>query len=348
MFVYLVLAYLTFFPQSRTEMVKLPLSDHGSLNIILLAMLLFILLFVRWVHQIPPFFQWLLKSGRLESRYDDLPGDFERYLQDYQKTLLSKREPLFLSLVVLGVFIALAQWAGIAHYLIGFFTPRAVLAFALLLLATLLCLFMAGQAGWMSFVTGRQIGKLPLLFNIKVQPRHSDKCGGLRPLGKFCFESALPLIVAGLILAIVPSLRLMHIQIDEDDVLAIMSASMIFGFLAPLTVLAIFMPLWHIHLEMLERKNAHEDDFASRVMRLEEIIREHTTEKGDLKKAEAAKQKLEILQTINPDMQPYPVWPFNFTMTLLAALSPQIVQTLAGVILKSHEFVSAWLAAPSN
>lgn len=350
LFMYAVVAYLTFFPENKWvaplqitnphlidklggDTVILPLKHYGSINMIVLGMILLILLLIRWHHQIPALFQWLWESGRLELPDGDLKIEFEGYLQDYQRALLSRKEPLTISLFLVLLFVGIGLWAGIPRFLTSHFTPLAVVALTILVLIGLLCLFMAGQGGWISFVTGRQIGKLPREFSIKIQPRHSDKCGGLKPLGDFCFDAALPLIGGGLILATVPILHL-----DIDDVLSIMSASIILAFFAPLTIIAVFTPLWQFHVVMTEQKMIYEDAFASQAMGLEKIIRDHTTEDGDLKKAETAKEKLEILQTVNPEKTPYPVWPFRFTNTILAAFSPQILQALTGVIAKAYEF----------
>jgi hypothetical protein len=350
LFMYAVVAYLTFFPENKWvaplqitdphliyklggDTVILPLKHYGSINIIFLAMILIFVLLIRWHHQIPVLFQWLWENGRLELQDGDLRIEFEQYLQDYQRALLSRKEPLIISFFLLLGFVAIGLWAGIPQFLTSHFTPLAVVVLTILVLMGLLCLFMAGPAGWIGFVTGRQIGKLPHKFSIKIQPRHSDKCGGLKPLGNFSFDAALPLIGGGLILATVPILHL-----DIDDVLSIMSASIIFAFFAPLTIMAVFTPLWQFHVVMTEQKMIYEDAFASQAMGLERIIRDHTTEDGDLTRAETAKEKLEILQTVNPEKTPYPVWPFRFTSTVLAVFSPQILQAITGIIAKAYEF----------
>lgn len=333
---YAVLAYLTFFPDnkwiaplhiSNPDLITylggdqiLVLKHYGSINIIFLGMIMLIVLLIRWHRQIPALFQWLWESGRLESKGGHLKIEFEQCLQDYQKALLSIKEPLIIGFSLPFIFIVIGLWAGIPGFLMSFFTPPVVALLTFLVLIGFLCLYMVGQAGWIGFVTGRQIGRLSRQFDIKIQLRHPDRCGGLKPLGGFCVEAALPFIGVGLILATVPILHL-----DIDDVLSIMATVVIFVFFGPLAVLAVFAPLWQIHLEMARQKMIYEDGFASQAMALEQIIRDHTTEKGDLKKAENAKAKIEILQSVNPEKASYPVWPFHLAPTVLAVFSPQII-----------------------
>ena len=81
---------------------------------------------------------------------------------------------------------------------------------------------------------------------------------------------------------------------------------------------------------MSQQKRIYEDTFATQEMELQQTIRIHTSETGDLKKAEVAKDKLEILQAVHPAKLSYPVWPFRFANTVLAIFSPQILQTAIG------------------
>lgn len=331
-----MLAYLTFIPDGSGFRI-LPLKHYGSINLILLAMISIVFLTIRWHHRIPVFFQWLWESGRLEARDGELGSEFERYLHEYQTALSSRKEPLAVGLLLVVLFLAISVWAGVFRFLFDFFTLPAAVLLTVQGLFGFFSLFLLGQAGWIAFVTGRQIANLSRLFRIKIQPRHPDRCGGLKAFGDFCLDAALPLVVGGLILAIVPTLYLLGLRIDLDDVLMVMAVSVLVVFFTPLTLISVFVPLWQIHVAMTGEKMNYEDAYASQAMELENIILEHTTEKGDLKKAAAAKEKLEILQTVNPKNNPYPVWPFPFTTTVLALLSPQLLQTIAGAVYEAYE-----------
>lgn len=329
--VYAVYAFMTFFPGREDQRILL-LRDYPSIHIILAGFILVILLAIRWRRRIPALFQWLWESERLEAQGGDLKSEFERYLQDYQKALLSRAEPLSISAFLCLLFIVIGSMAGIPRFLAAFFSPAAVIVLYATLLTGLLWLFMVGQLSWVFYVTGKHIGDLTRKFSIRIRPGHPDKCGGLKPLGDVCFEAAMPLIGGGLILSIIPILGW-----DIDRVLGLMATTIIFVLIGPLTALTVFLPLWNIHVEMAGQKRAHEDSFAAQAMTLEQIIRSQTDEKGDLRKAETAREKLEILQTVNPEKLPYPVWPFRFTSTVLALFSPQIAQTIVEMIVKIYE-----------
>jgi hypothetical protein len=331
MIVYAVYAFMTFFPGRGNNRILL-LLDYPSINIILVGFIFVMLFAIRWRHQIPSLFQWLWESDRLESPGGDLKYEFERYLQDFRRSLLSRAGPLAISLVLLLLFVLIGLSAGIPRFLDEFFTPMAVTSLYITLVVGLFWLFMIGQFSWLLYVTGMFIGKLTQTFSIKIQPRNFDRCGGLKPLGDFCFDAAIPLIGGGLILSTIPILNW-----DIDQVLSLMATTAIFVLIGPLTALTVFAPLWNIHREMTRQKMVYGDSFAIQAMALEQIIRVHTSEKGDLKKAETARQKLEILQTVNPEKITYPVWPFRFTSTVLALFSPQISQTIIEVAVKFYE-----------
>lgn len=339
LFLCVLLVYLTFFPNDDDFPQVLPLKHYGSINLILPAMILIILLTIRWHRRIPAFFQWLRGSRRLEARSGGLKKEFKIYLEEYQAALLSRKEPLTIGILLALLFLVMGLGAGIPKFIFtNFALPVAVLIMANMLFS-LIGFFALGQAGWIAFVTGRQIGYLPRRFKIRIQPRHPDQCGGLKTLGDFCLEAALPLVGGGFLLALIPTMRLLNMEIDRDPVLAIMAGSVVILFFMPLSLASVFAPLWQVHAAMTGEKMRYEDAFASQYNGLEAVILKHTTEKGDLKEAKAAKEKLETLQTVNPQNNPYPVWPFQFTKTVLTLISPQLLQTIPGAIYKVYQSI---------
>src|SRR3990172_9469348 len=108
-FVYLLLAAMTFFPGLGNLGIRV-LRSFPSFNIIFLGWIAVIVLTVRWRHKIPFIFQWLWESGRLGKQNADLKIEYNRFLQEYQETLLSKKNPLLigLSLVILFSLMAIA------------------------------------------------------------------------------------------------------------------------------------------------------------------------------------------------------------------------------------------------
>jgi hypothetical protein len=328
--VYAVYAFMTFFTGRGDHRILL-LKDYPSIHVILFGFILVIWLVIRWRHQIPSIFQWLWESKRLAARAGDLKYEFEQYLQDYQKALLSRIRPLSISICLLALFIIIGLWAGIPRFLAAFFSPMSVIVLYLTLFIGFFWIFMIGQLSWILYVTGRHIRALTQKFMITIQPGHSDRCGGLKPLGDFCFDAAVPLIGGGIILSTIPILNW-----DIDQVLSVMASAAIFVVIAPLTIMTVFIPLWNIHIEMTGQKRRYGDSFAIQAMTLEQIILLHTSEKGNIKKAEIAKDKLEILQTVNPGKISFPVWPFKFTGTVLTLFSPQIIQLIVEAVTKIY------------
>jgi len=338
--VYLFFAFMTFFPTISgisPEIIKehplfeqfstKVLTDYPSLNIIFLGWVFVILLSVQWRHKIPSFFQWLWENQRLGPKSEDLKREYESFLQGYQKTLLEKKNPLFISIGLMSLFALLLSALRYPQlfYLI-FSTIGTLLIFSIIIIA-FFWIFLIGLVVWLIITTCVYIGKLSQSFSIQIQPSHPDKCGGLKPLGDFCISTLMPLIVGGFFLTLIPILRL-----DASfDVWAIMSTFALFLVAGPLTFLTIYLALWNVHNEMVEHKRVYADKIAGQIIFLETEIFLNTKEDGDLLKAKIAKEKIEILQTLNPDKISYPVWPFKVVNTAILVFSPQILQTFAGV-----------------
>jgi hypothetical protein len=103
----------------------------------------------------------------------------------------------------------------------------------------------------------------------------------------------------------------------------------------PLIFITFFSPLWNIHRFMKASKRVAEDEFANRVASLEEQIRSHVDADGVIDKAKNARDKLEIIQAINPDKSGYPVWPFRASL-MITLFSPQLL-SIVGFGLSVYE-----------
>ena len=86
---------------------------------------------------------------------------------------------------------------------------------------------------------------------------------------------------------------------------------------------------------MLKCKREVEDDFANRIVKLEEKIRVLIDSNENIEKAKMARDKLEIIQAVNPNNSKYPVWPFRTTI-VFTIFSPQIL-SIAGFALSVYE-----------
>jgi hypothetical protein len=216
----------------------------------------------------------------------------------------------------------------VPQFLYFLFSPIGGFLFVVILLIALFWIFLIGLVGWLIVSTSIYIGKLTQRFSIQFHRSHPDGCGGLKPLGDFCFSAVTPLIVGGLFLTLIPVLRL-------DDLYLVMTLASTFALFlvaGPLTLLTIYLAFWNIHSSMVDHKMMYADQIAGQIIFLEKEIFFNTSETGELAKAKTAKEKLEILQSLHPDKVAYPVWPFKVTSTALLVFSPQILQTLIGIV----------------
>ena len=104
------------------------------------------------------------------------------------------------------------------------------------------------------------------------------------------------------------------------------------------TIAIFFLPLWNVHLEMARQKVTKEDEFSNEIMRLENQLQNSIRKENGWKIAKVAKEKIEILQVINPQETGFPVWPFRFNL-VISLFSPQILGVI-GTLLSLFDFFS--------
>ena len=118
----------------------------------------------------------------------------------------------------------------------------------------------------------------------------------------------------------------------EDTIL--FANVMLFTIFLPLTVITFFLPLWNAHREMVRQKTNYEDEFSNGILRLKNQLQTSIRKETGWEEAKVAKEKIEILQVLNPQSVGYPVWPFRYNL-VISLFSPQIlgvVSTINGVI----------------
>ena len=321
-----------------------------ELHVLFVGMIAVIGSFMRWQARIPKTFQWIMDTHRVRPGNGSLRQEYQQYLCEYQQALLSKRTHCALAGALPGLvmlfFLATGEPQGIIRARYWRYDPQFVAEFSIVFLGILLWGYLLGSGAQPLFVTGRTVKKLAQAFEVNIQPSHPDKCGGLKPLGDFCFSMALPVVSGGLALATIGvggSLSHLIGGIRSGNALfypaSIYSANVLLIVLgAPLAAIAFLVPLWDIHRNMVERKKEAEDGFANRVARLEREIRTYIDQEGELDKAKIAKEKLEIVQVLHPARVGYPVWPFRLGV-LVKLFSPQILSIVTGVV-SVYEFLS--------
>ena len=164
---------------------------------------------------------------------------------------------------------------------------------------------------WSLSISGWHISELSRAFEFRIEPVHPDHCGGLKALGNFCFGLASPLFI-GLVFYI-GVLFVMVMLSDVKDLATFLP--IIIGFVVvivilyvfPAAILAFFLPLWNIHMKMLEVREREEETYAANIAALREQIQALLSD-NQLEEAKAVKEKKELEEAI---YIPSPTWPFH-------------------------------------
>jgi hypothetical protein len=269
------------------------------------------LLVAYWSSCIPGAFRVLLENA--ESRVS--AEEQRAFLRSYSTMLHSNGRYVLIALYVLasGVFLVSVDWM-LAGRLPAVITAQD---FALWLMYVvwfpgfvLLAAGFTGACAWAMIVTAIFTNRSAEIYGIRVCGNHRDGCGGLEPLSQFCLASALPLIASGLLAAIVGS-HLVDLgfrdQVLEAQVRLVARITFIWN--AVISVFIFILPVWKVHLRMLEKRRAHQDKLASRIERLSARI-ERCLEADDLSGATTAKEWLSVLDATY-SRQDWPVWPIS-------------------------------------
>jgi hypothetical protein len=298
--------------------------------------------YLRWQSKIPEIFQWLFTAQRISAGTSS-KHDYLKFLTGYQN-MVSEGFRRYSFSILFCILILIFNWVDpdFVDYIEDGDNMDAMISIIKRIFGLLFWGYLSGLAIWPVFATGNQISKLSKQFKINIQARHPDRCGGLKPLGDFCFSMTLPIVIIGIILFLLAfgEIVLLEVSIvgfnfsETGETTILFANILLILFFLPLTVIAFFIPLWNIHREMTNQKMKYEEEFSAEIMRLEEQLRSSIRKENGLEKAKIAKDKMEILQTLNPNVIGFPVWPFRYKR-LFTLFSPQIlgvVSTILGLL----------------
>ncbi len=301
-----------------------------------------------WLEKVAPVFRWVVEEKLKTATAGEEPDSILSFLDDFQHTLFLRRGQRTAVLIAMGAVLVFNLMAGIPgqvqfYWLLGGLESR-LYAIGLLIVWVFgfaLWGLYAAFAAWPILVTARFLSRLTHEYQIRIQPAHPDNCGGLKPLGDFCFSMALPIVIGGLIGAI--------FSLGGSFLSGIIIGPVAFGEILPQTVmfvnallllvftpfsLAVFlMPIWNLHRHMAAFRQGLENDYADRVGTLEQALMDQLGEEGRLAEAKISAQKLELLRRLNPRMEGIPVWPFRWP-TVAKILSP-VLLNIGGFIFES-------------
>lgn len=269
------------------------------------------LLVAHWSHCIPGAFRVLLENAeRPISREEQ-----RAFLQSYSEMLRSNGRYLLIAFYLLGstAFLISVDWMMSVP-------PQPLLSSRSLVIWTayvvwfpgfvLLGAYLTGACAWAMIVTAIFTNRTAEIHGVRIWADHSDGCGGLEPLSQFCLASALPLIASGLFLAIVGS-HLLDLGFRnpaiEEHVRTVARTTFVWNALVSIVVFVV--PIWRVHLQMLEKRRVQQDKIASRLERLTAKM-ERCLEGEDLPGATTAKEWLTVLEAAYSH-QEWPTWPIS-------------------------------------
>jgi|CXWL01.1.fsa_nt_gi hypothetical protein len=303
-----------------------------------IALSFVVLLYNAWIKQIPDVFL-KIKGRFIKPRTQGkMPKNYDQFLREYLAGLRSPARYVVTLVFIASVFYVLVNMFAIPNRVssniksITLQDSLALFKFAYIavfyIISPVIWAYLAAVGAWIMSVTGWYVWKLPREFEIKVEARHPDKCGGLGFLGAFCLSFAFPILISTVFLGImglageVAGFRVSS-AISDGAVLALIFFAM------PLLYFAFFAPVWGIHNEMVVRGKEFLETGAKYIKQLEKKVDE-SIEKGNFSGAKDLSSELDSL--VSYYSGPIPAWPFDKNI-IFKFLSPQIFPVL-GIVFK--------------
>ncbi|GAC1359485.1 MAG: hypothetical protein NVS4B11_38330 [Ktedonobacteraceae bacterium] len=288
-----------------------------------------------WRLSTPKTLRDLLEKKRISLPNSDANQSYLRFLENYRDALASPKR-YFLSgflMVVVGTLDAsyIVQYIILTLHLNIFATILFVISNLLLTLGILGGLYCIGLVTWAVYISGWYIRQLVRVFEFRIQPFHTDKCGGLKLLGNFCFGLASPILIgSGLIIGNILLSFVSSSRIGATFLALIVGFPLLLLLVynLPVIVLAFMLPLWDIHTKMVSEGEVDEETHSACM----EVLREEIQLLLDTNQVEAAKtvqEKKALVETLHTS---YPTWPFRFRSKIFSTVLGVSGSLLIGVI----------------
>jgi hypothetical protein len=191
-------------------------------------------------------------------------------------------------------------------------------------------MYCIGIMSWTLFISGRYVRKLVRIFELSIQPFHTDKCGGLKVLGNFCFGLVSPILIgSGFIIGYI---LLFLITENGDNVvdltLVVGSALLVLLLYAlPGAIFDLILPLRDIHTKMVSEAEIDEETYIARIEGLREEI-QSLLDTNQVEEAKVVQEKKAVMETLHT---PYPTWPFSFRSKIVSTVLGTSGSILIGV-----------------
>jgi hypothetical protein len=198
-------------------------------------------------------------------------------------------------------------------------------------LVFLLGVYCIGIVVWAMYISGWYIRKLVRVFKLRIQPFHTDQCGGLKVLGNFCFSLVSPILIgSGLLIGYILLLLFSDSGGDEVGLALIVGSALLVLLLyaLPASIFAFMLPLRDIHTKMVSERETDEDTYIARIEALREEI-QSLLDTNQVEEAKVVQEKKAVLETPHT---PYPTWPFSFRSKIFSTVLGTSGSILIGVI----------------
>lgn len=327
----------------RSRQFWLYLGEDAFYLLFAFVLMIVVLAFHQWVRLIPRVFIAFLEKGLVTAKSgEDRDTLFWGFLEEYQLALKSRKRFLVIALFLLLVGWIVVQMTTGTSDVASLIVPYALanrdwfmianLAF-FYLVTPIVWGYLAGVGAWIMGVTGWYLRRLPIKFEVQVQPNHPDRCGGLGFLGNFCFRMVVPILIGSVLLGMI---GLAGVILPASDELRLGSNLALILIALPMTYITFFTPMWGFHLEMQTRKAEFEENLASHISKLDARVNQFLGQE----KFDEAKKSMEELKTVaSASEKKFPVWPFDLA-TLANFLTPQIVPVISFIFgVKNEDYI---------
>lgn len=293
-------------------------------------------LYNTWRSSIAQTLHDLFQNKRIYLPDNDATTSYHRFLENYRDALASPKR-YFLSgflMIVYGSLIAYGTgiYLSVAQPYI-FATILDVVGILLYVLSFFGGLYCIGIGTWVVYISGWYLRELVRAFDFTIQPFNTDKCGGLKMLGNFCFGLVAPILTAtGLTIGYM----VFSLIFRGEFVNSYLALALFVGFpllllllyALPAIVLAFILPLRDIHLKMVRERETDENTYNASIEALREEI-QSLLDTNKIKHAKALQEKKTLLETLHT---PYPTWPFRFRTKIFSTVLGVSGSLLLGVI----------------